>query len=307
MKIYINKPKESWVVDRFIDEWKFYNKNSYTSNILFSDIVWIIAPWTWKKINKSILKKKKVICTIHHIDKTKFDEEEQENFRNLEEFVDCFHVISTSTYEQVSKYSNKKIYTAPFWANKKLWFEIKDKELLRKKYSLNGESFYVGSFQRDTEGHDLKSLKLSKGPDQFVEIVKTLKKDKKNLEVLLTGKRRQYLINELTKNKIPYKYYEMADFTELNELYNCLDLYIVASRIEGGPQSILESALTNTPIISTNVGIASEILHSDAIFNMDNYKKSKPNNKHASKKVEKYTIPSGFNKFNEMFTEVYES
>ena len=307
MKIYINKPKESWVVDRFVDEWKFYNKKTYTGNIFFSDIVWIIAPWTWKKINKNILKKKKVICTIHHIDETKFNKEEQENFRNLEEFVDCFHVISKSTYEQVSKYSNKKIYTIPFWANKNLWFDIDDKKSLREKYSLNFDSFYVGSFQRDTEGHDLKSPKLSKGPDQFIEIVKTLKEDKKNLEVLLTGKRRQYLINELNKNNIPYKYFEMTNFTDLNELYNCLDLYIVASRTEGGPQSILESALTNTPIISTDVGIASEILHKDAIFNMDNYKKSKANNNYALKNSEKYIIPAGFDKYFQMFKEVYES
>ena len=29
-----------------------------------------------------------------------------------------------------------------------------------------------------------------------------------------------------------------------------LDMYIVSSRLEGGPQAILESALTKTPIIS---------------------------------------------------------
>ena len=52
----------------------------------------------------------------------------------------------------------------------------------------------------------------------------------------------------------------MVNFTELNELYNCLDLYIVASRFEGGPQSILECANTK-PIVSTNVGVAAEILH----------------------------------------------
>ena len=56
-----------------------------------------------------------------------------------------------------------------------------------------------------------------------------------------------------------YSYFEMADFFELNELYNCLDLYIVASRVEGGPQSILEATLTKTPIISTDVGLAKEI------------------------------------------------
>ena len=48
----------------------------------------------------------------------------------------------------------------------------------------------------------------------------------------------------------------MASFKEINELYNLLDLYVVSSRFEGGPQSILECGITKTPIISTNVGIA---------------------------------------------------
>ena len=47
----------------------------------------------------------------------------------------------------------------------------------------------------------------------------------------------------------------MPPFNELNELYNCLDLYIVSSRYEGGPQAIFECALTKTPIISTNVAL----------------------------------------------------
>ena len=41
--------------------------------------------------------------------------------------------------------------------------------------------------------------KLIKGPDQFITIVKHLNKEKNNLHVLLAGKRRNYVINELKK------------------------------------------------------------------------------------------------------------
>ena len=47
----------------------------------------------------------------------------------------------------------------------------------------------------------------------------------------------------------------MVNSKELNELYNILNLYIVSSRIEGGPQAILECAITKTPIVSTDVGL----------------------------------------------------
>ena len=92
--------------------------------------------------------------------------------------------------------------------------------------------------------------------------------------MILTGKRRNYIIEELKKEKINFKYFEMAKFNEINELYNILNLYIVSSRYEGGPQSILECGLTKTPIISTNVGIANEILDKLSIFDMSNFKKA---------------------------------
>ena len=54
-------------------------------------------------------------------------------------------------------------------------------------------------------------------------------------------------------------------------MYNACDLYVVGSRCEGGPQAILECAATKTPIVSTDVGIASEILSDSCVFNVDNH------------------------------------
>tara|TARA_Y100000992_G_C21118049_1_gene420506 strand:+ start:427 stop:612 length:186 start_codon:yes stop_codon:yes gene_type:complete len=61
MKIYLNSLNESWVIDRLKDEWLKYNKNLTTNSIKECDIVWIIAPWTWRKIPKRYLKSKKVV------------------------------------------------------------------------------------------------------------------------------------------------------------------------------------------------------------------------------------------------------
>ena len=306
MKIYINKVKENWVVDRFVKEWKIYNfetKNTYFDR---NTIIWIIAPWTWKKIPKKFLVKRKVVCTIHHIDEDKFKENEFAEFNERDQYVDLYHVISDKTFDQVKKYTKKEIIKIPFWINSNLWFEIQNKNDLYKKYNLDKNSFYVGSFQRDTEGNDLISPKLSKGPDNFFKIAKYLNKNKNDLTVVLTGKRRQYLINKFDKEGINYKYFEMVNFEELNELYNILNLYIVTSRYEGGPQAILECALNKTPIISTDVGIASEILSKESIFDMHNFVKAIPNVDYAFKKVQKYIIPDGFTEFNNMFENIYE-
>ena len=139
--------------------------------------------------------------------------------------------------------------TIPFWINQNIFFNINENHKIKSKYGLEENTYYIGSFQRDTEGKDLISPKLSKGPDRLSTIFEYYYREEKNVVILLTGKRRNYIINELKRKKIPYKYFEMVDFSELNELYNCLNLYIVASRIEGGPQAILECGITKTPII----------------------------------------------------------
>ena len=307
MKIYINSAKENWVVDRFIDEWNKFNFKQ-SKNFRFGDkIVWLIAPWTWRKIPKKYLIKNKVVCTIHHIDEDKFKSNEEIEFKDRDKFVDYYHVISNKTFDQVIKLTDKPVHKIPFWVNQNLWFEIKNKEQLREKYSVDLNSYLVGSFQRDTEGNDLVSPKLSKGPDRFLEIVEYLNTKNENLQIILTGKRRNYILDELSRREINYKYFEMTSFQNLNELYNILDLYLVTSRVEGGPQSILETAMTRTPIISTDVGIASEILDKKSIFNMNNYKDAIPNTDISYENAKRYLIPEGFKEFNKLFREIYES
>ena len=307
MKIYVNKVKENWVVDNFINEWMEYNGDTTVKYIKNAELIWIIAPWTWNQISKRHLTKKKVICTIHHIDFNKFDDAERINFYDRDKYIDFYHVISEKTKNQLKKLTNKKIFTQPFWIDQRKFHYLHDKKSLRKKYKFNNESFLVGSFQRDTEGHDLISPKLSKGPDKFLEIVKDLQKTQNNLEVVLTGKRRNYLIKNFEENSINYKYFEMVDFADLNELYNILDLYIVSSRIEGGPRSVFECAQTETPIISTDVGFASEILAEESIYSFDDHLKARPNIEYAKNNVSNFLIPKGFQYYLNMFNEVYES
>ena len=304
MKIYLSKINESWVVDRFKDEWLEYNDEISTKKIKDSDIIWIISPWLWKKIPKRYLKTKKVVCSIYHFEDKDFLKENLIDFYNRDKFVTHYHVISPKVKEQLENLTDKPVTYIPFWVNQNLWFNIEDKKFLRKKFGVTEESFLVGSFQRDTEGSDLISPKLIKGPDRFIEIVKYYKAKDSNLKVILTGKRRQFIINELERLNIEYLYFEMANFETLNELYNLIDLYVVSSRIEGGPQAIVECGITKTPIISTDVGFASDILATESIFDMDNFSDAKPNVNYAFQKSLEIQIPDGFNKFIKMFSEI---
>jgi len=307
LNIYINKLNENWIVDRQRQEFILYNKTKITNFISRSNLIWLIAPWTWNKVNKKYLDKTKVICTIHHIDESKFNEEQNE-FLERDKFVNLYHATSIKTMEQLKKITNKEILYEPYWINPDNWFQIKNKKNLRSQYNIDDSVFTIGSFQRDSEGHNPNLPKLSKGPDRLVEIIQHYKKIKNNkILIILSGKRRDFLINELDKLGINYLYKEMADLKTVNELYNILDLYIVSSRFEGGPQSVLECAITKTPIISTDVGLASSVLSPSSIFHMNNYKLAEPDTDYANKRVEDFKLIKSMPRYLKMLEYAYES
>jgi len=301
MKIFVTKINESWIVDRVRNEWIENNKEISTNSIRNADIIWIVAPWLWKKIPLRHLKNKIVVCSMYHLDGSNA---EIEDFLQRDQYVDYYHVISKNTERQIRPLTEKTIKSIPFWVDDKVFFEIKNKQELKKSLGLDQNKYYIGSFQRDTEGSDLKSPKLIKGPDRLIEIIASKFTNNKKIEVILTGKRRQYVIAELEKIGVPYTYFEMADLKLLNELYNVLDLYIVSSRIEGGPQAIIECGLSKTPIISTDVGVAKEILAPKSIFEMSNFENAETDEKIAYENSVKFNLINGQQKFIDMFLEV---
>ena len=309
MKIYLTKINESWIIDRIKNEWTVNNKKITTKNPYFSEIIWDIAPWASKPTFIKKFIKKKIIQSIYHIENTSSEGREVKNIIENDKFIDGYHVISKKTKEVLQNFTKKTIFYLPLWVNQDIWYNKSNKNELRTNFGFTGSDYLVGSFQRDTEGSDLRSPKLVKGPDIFIEIVKNLYKKNSKLKVVLTGKRRDYVISELKKNNIPYKYFEMTNFSMMNDLYNILDLYLITSRLEGGPQALVECGQTRTPVISTDVGIAREILGADSIFdykNISSFNEASPNVEKAYIESSKLTIPNGMLGYVDMFSRVYE-
>ena len=309
MKIYLTKINESWIIDRIKNEWTVNNKKITTKNPYFSEIIWDIAPWASKPSFIKKFKNKKIIQSIYHIENTSSEGREVKNIIENDKFIDGYHVISKKTKEVLQNFTKKTIFYLPLWVNQDIWYNKSNKNELRTNFGFTGSDYLVGSFQRDTEGSDLRSPKLVKGPDIFIEIVKNLYKKNNKLRVVLTGKRRDYVISELKKNNIPYKYFEMTNFSMMNDLYNILDLYLITSRLEGGPQALVECGQTRTPVISTDVGIAREILGADSIFdykNISSFNETSPNVEKAYIESSKLTIPNGMLGYVDMFSKVYE-
>jgi glycosyltransferase involved in cell wall biosynthesis len=148
---------------------------------------------------------------------------------------------------------------------------------MRSKWNIPSDAYIIGSFSRDSEGANLLAPKLVKGPDIFFHIVRQLRNNGANIHVLLAGPRRHWLLDKLRSDGISHSFIGIprpdddinSNFlprTELNLLYNLIDLYVVSSRSEGGPHAILEAASTKCKIVSTDVGMARDVLHPSCIY-----------------------------------------
>lgn len=273
---------EKWICDVLKREFYEAFPESISHDPMKADIIWYLAPWNFKYTPHKTLRDKwlshllspstTVIFTQHHIDPEKFKGGQLTNqFLFMNTYGTHFHAICNHTMnDMLPHFPLSKTSRRFLWINDTTYFHINNKEQLRTKLGLASTDYLIGSFQKDTEGRT-NSPKLSKGPDIFVNIIRDLFKTNPNIRVVLTGLRREYIMNELTKSGIPYYYFNMVSLETINELYNCLDLYIVASRCEGGPRAVVECGLTKTPIISTRVGISPELMPQQVLFDADDW------------------------------------
>lgn len=180
---------------------------------------------------------------------------------------------------QLQEFGCRDVNYVPYIADVDNFFPINDKKSIRDKYSIPQKAFVICSFMRDSLGSNLFEPKMEKGPDLFVEIVEKLQEeiDNKEIIVLLAGPRRHWIKSQLSLRGIKYIYIGKDAYGDdigenilspmcVNELINASDMMLITSRSEGGPRGILEAGLAGLPIISTDVGIASDILPKEYIY-----------------------------------------
>lgn len=131
----------------------------------------------------------------------------------------------------------------------------------RQALGLPRDAFVAGSFQKDGVGWaEGWEPKLVKGPDVLVAALARLRELRPELHVLLTGPARGYVLRELQRLAIPCRHVLLRSREELAHAYHALDVYVVASRQEGGPKAVLEAMASGAPIVSTRVGQAATLI-----------------------------------------------
>lgn len=223
-----------------------------------------------------LLEERFVIC---HADNPPIFYITQGYFAEVQPLVDLWVARSQEAYQQFQAL-NLPVEYVPYTTDPGKFFPLEKEAAkgLREKYGLDDADYLIANFHRDTEGSDLNRPKAQKSPEMMVEIARHLKRREQSIRFLLAGPRRHWLRRECQRHGIPYAFIGDEkilgdDFGEniltrevLNELYAITDLYIVPSRWEGGPQSIMEAAACHCPILSTHVGLAMDMLDPACLF-----------------------------------------
>jgi glycosyltransferase involved in cell wall biosynthesis len=203
---------------------------------------------------KASLRRIPVVASFHHLDEAK-----EAEFLPVVRVIDCvadvIHFFSAVNLEQNRRYFRKPLMLLPYWIDLNHFFpeSVDGMKRARAAFGIPADRITLGSFQRDTES-DGRTPKLVKGPDLFCEVIEQL--DPSRFLAVLAGPRRDYIEQRLTARGIPYISLGKVPFERMNDLYACLDYYLVTSRCEGGPQAILEAMAANVRILSTRVGVS---------------------------------------------------
>jgi glycosyltransferase involved in cell wall biosynthesis len=209
----------------------------------------------WHKLHHS----NRTILTWFHVVP---DDARLERMRSAQQELHRIHTSCQITKNSLVKagIDKEKIVVIPLGVDTHLFSPTIDeqKQEARKKLGIPQDRLVIGSFQKDGVGWgEGLEPKLIKGPDIFVETLVRLKH--LNPFVLLTGPARGYVKRRLEKNGIEYKHVYLKNFQQLPTMYRALNLYLITSRIEGGPKALLESWASEVPVVSTRVGMIPDI------------------------------------------------
>lgn len=214
---------------------------------------------------------------IAHADNPPFFYSKQPEFLLGQQQVDLWVARSQEALKQFQALQLPVEYI-PYSIDPELFFPIQDKQYLRAKFAIPQDAYIIANFHRDSEGADLNTPKLQKAPELMLAIFKKLQERGVLFHVLLAGPRRHWIRAALLKENIPFTFIGKNDVEEddfginildrptLNELTNAADLMLIPSRWEGGPQSVMEAAACQCKILSTPLGVASDILEPISLY-----------------------------------------
>ncbi len=193
------------------------------------------------------------ISTIHHI----------ENAQSVEPslYSDAIMTVSRQWHNELeqSGIPKSKLVMIQNGIDVDLFHPVSNDEKLeiRRKYGLPLNKFVIGfSAKKTSDSCDRKGI------DVLESIIKLSSVELgSNITWFIRGPGWDYLIEHFQKQGIDIYYCHFLESdNSLAESYQALDAFVITSRIEGGPVTLLEAMSCGLPVITTKVGVSLEII-----------------------------------------------
>lgn len=292
--IAIKSDSKNWVLNEIAKEYQdlFFK---LTQNVSISEKNIFLS----KKINLFIMSKYTALDNLKNYNNKIYfpyfhgvSKDEISNFKNIEIIKKNLNRISkiqitnslVENFFLENKIPRDKFQIIPITIDIKKFenFENLDSKSLKENFGIPLDKFVIGSFQKDGDGWGAGNYpKLIKGPDIFVKTIKILKDLIPELFILLSGPSRGYVKNELKKINVPFKHINFDNYNDALKLYKCINVYVITSREEGGPRAIMESFASKTPLVTTNVGQAIDLVEN----NFNGFKSEKVNEEYLAELI----------------------
>ncbi len=121
----------------------------------------------------------------------------------------------------------------------------------RQRLHIPKDAFVVGFVGSRTSNED----EGRKGLDTLIAALLRSKNNVPNLHVAFLGLGWDAEVAQLSAAGISSNYCGFLPETRLAEFYSSIDVYVMTSRVEGGPCTVLESMACETPVVATRVGL----------------------------------------------------
>lgn len=215
------------------------------------DVVHFLNQWEVKSI--TVPAKVALITSIHHVVNEKEWEEqlapltEANAIMVVAEEWKAFLLAKGLPPERIHLFYNG-VCTAQF-------YPFQDKFIARKQIGIRSTTPLIGYSAKFTSDYGGR-----KGIDIFIDSLKIAATAGKRFGVVITGPGWDTSIQQIKSLGIETYYYPFLPDRLMPTYYNGLDLYVVTSRIEGGPAPLIESMACGVPVVTTSVGIAKDYI-----------------------------------------------
>jgi glycosyltransferase involved in cell wall biosynthesis len=151
--------------------------------------------------------------------------------------------------------SPERLFLFPNGVDTSKFYPLYDKAAARKQLGIDSTACLTGYSAKFTSNYGGR-----KGIEVFLDALKNVAATGQTFGVLITGPGWDGAVQQLESYGIEVHYRPFVPHRLMATVYNALDLYVVTSKIEGGPAPLLESMACGVPVVTTPVGLAKEYI-----------------------------------------------